>query len=320
MIALGLRDRIADWISRPRFPESGAVVLTQRRVYILPTRAGFGFALVLLLTLTGSINYALSLGFILTFLLGGMAVISILHTYRNLAHLRVSAGRCLPVFAGDIAHLPVMLENAGARSRISIGVRQPDGRVRFADAAAHAVATIELQVAAKQRGYLRPGRFRLFTRFPIGLTYAWSNLDFDWACVVYPAPELPPVPLPPTAQPSGAATMHTPGDDDFAGLRTYHPGDSPRRIAWKIVARTDVVMTKQFSGGGGDELWLDWEATASLRNKELRLSRLTRWVLDADTHGLSYGLRLPDVTVAPEVGDAHRRACLRALALFELPT
>ena len=54
-------------------PERGPVFLSQRRVYILPTRQGALFGAALLLMLIGSINYQLSLGFILTFLLAGMA-------------------------------------------------------------------------------------------------------------------------------------------------------------------------------------------------------------------------------------------------------
>ena len=50
------------------------------------------------------------------------------------------------------------------------------------------------------------------------------------------------------------------GQDDFAGLRKYQPGDSLRHVAWKAVARGQAVMTKQFSGLAAGELWLDWDS------------------------------------------------------------
>jgi uncharacterized protein (DUF58 family) len=317
MIGLPLRERIADWISRPRFPESGSVRLTQRRVYVLPTRAGLGFGVVLLLSLTGSINYTLSLGFALTFLLSGMAVVSILHTYRNLAQLRISPGRCTAVFVGDIARLPVLLDNPSNFARISIGLRQPDGSISFCDAAPGVCSQINLLAAAERRGYLRPGRFSLFTNYPVGLTHAWSNFDFNWSCIVYPAPEPCAVAPPVAAEQAADALPSCAGEEDFAGLRNYQPGDSPRRIAWKSSARSDLILTKQFGGGQGDEIWLDWEATQSLQDVEMRISRLTRWVLDADAMQVRFGLRLPHLRIDPGSGGEQRDHCLRALALFE---
>src|SRR4051812_21877901 len=91
--------RLANWLYGFTPPEHGTVILVQRRVYIVPTRLGWFFAATLLVLLLGSINYALSLGFALTFMLGGVAVAGMVHTARNLARMAVSAGRCEPVFA-----------------------------------------------------------------------------------------------------------------------------------------------------------------------------------------------------------------------------
>src|ERR1051325_10129078 len=91
------------WLFQLRGPESGEVVLVQRRIFILPTRAGIFFGFVVLLMLTGSINYSLSLGYILTFLLASLGVTAMLHTFRNLAGLRVAPARTSPVFAGETA-------------------------------------------------------------------------------------------------------------------------------------------------------------------------------------------------------------------------
>jgi len=87
-------------------------------------------------------------------------------------------------------------------------------------------------------------------------------------------------------------------------------------VAWKAVARSDTMLTKQFSGAAGAELWLDWSALSALE-PERRLSRLAGWVLAAERAGARYGLRLPGLEIAPGSGDAHRVACLQALALHE---
>ena len=92
-----------------RVPEVEPVVLSQRRIFILPTRQGYFFAFTLLPLLLASMNYTLSLGFLLTFLLAAMGGVAMLHTWRNLAHLRLRPGHCNPVFAGESAHFAVAI-------------------------------------------------------------------------------------------------------------------------------------------------------------------------------------------------------------------
>ena len=75
------------------------------------------------------------------------------------------------------------------------------------------------------------------------------------------------------------------------------------------------MLTKQFSGEAAQEIWLDWEGLPGM-DTEARLSQLTRWVLDADRDGLSYGLRLPGLQHPPASGLEHKHRCLQALALF----
>src|ERR687884_1976759 len=105
--------RFANWLYGFTPPERGTVVLVHRRVYIVPTQLGWFFVLTLLILLVGSINYALSLGFALTFLLAGMALAGMVHTARNLARMAVSVGRTEAVFAGEQAQFRVYLDGRG---------------------------------------------------------------------------------------------------------------------------------------------------------------------------------------------------------------
>src|SRR5258708_18092476 len=98
------------WVFGKHAPEPGVVFLSQRRVYILPTRHGLTFGLAVILMLIGSVNYNLSLGYVLTFLLAGLGVVSILHTFRNLAHLYVSPCRPAPRLAGPTLQFQVRFE------------------------------------------------------------------------------------------------------------------------------------------------------------------------------------------------------------------
>ena len=311
--------RFANWLYGFAPPERGPVILGHRRVYIVPSRLGLIFGGTLGVLLVGSINYSLSLGFALTFLLAGLGLAGMVHTARNLARIAVSAGRAEPVFAGETAQFRLFLDGRAAFDRPSILARHVgSGSQLVVDIAAGGVAEVVLAVPAPRRGWVPLGRVLLETRYPLGLFRAWSYVEPDARCLVYPRPERSQ--LPPYSGEAVAGTLHAPmpGNDDFAGLRSYQRSDSPRHVAWKVVARTDELLTKQFIGEAAAELWLDARLLPAGLGLEQRLSRLAGWVLAADRAGAHYGLRLPGVEIAPGRGDPHRSACLQALALYQI--
>ena len=303
------------WVFRRHGPEPGVVFLTQRRVYILPTRHGLSFGLALVLMLIGSINYNLSLGYVLTFLLAGLGVVSILHTFRNLVHLYVSAGRVSPVFAGEIAHFQIVFENRSAYDRHSLEAACGPARSRF-DAQAQRHCTVEIEIRTEKRGPLPLARVTVDTRFPLGLMRAWSYVQPEMHAMVYPRPDNAPLPVPDSESDIGDSASLSIGTDDFAGLRPYQPSDSPRHVAWKASARSETLLTKFFAGRASSELWFGWDSLPDAMGTEARLSRLARWVTLAEERGLRYGLRLPETTVPLGEGFPHRERCLRELALF----
>jgi uncharacterized protein (DUF58 family) len=312
--------RFAQWLLGFKPPERGTVVLVHRRVYIVPARMGWWFAAALVILLIGSINYALGLGFALTFLLAGLGLAGMVHTARNLARIGVSVGRTEPVFAGEPAQFRLHLDSRAAFDRPSILARHlASGSQLVADIPAHGMAEVVLEAPARRRGWLPIGRLMLETRYPLGLFRAWSYVEPDARCLVYPRPERSPLPQPAAQAASGAQRSPAAGNEDFSGLRTYQLSDSPRHVAWKAVARTDDMLTKQFSGAAAAELWLDWRLLPSALGAEQRLSRLAGWVLAAERGGALYGLRIPGAEIAPGRGDSHAAACLQALALHGEP-
>jgi uncharacterized protein (DUF58 family) len=289
--------------------------LNQRRLFILPTRHGWVFAALLGGLLIASANYGISLGYLFTFLLLGLAVVTLFHSHSNLAGLRIEPRPARPVFAGEHAVFSLELMNPSPLERRALYL-EAGTATALGDCPGGARAELSLSLAAPKRGLLRVGRLTLSSTWPLGLFRCWTVCEFDWSVVVYPAPALHRRPLP---KPSGAGRMRAtenPGDDNFAGLRGYHPGDSPRHIAWKAVARGLSLQTKQFSGDPAGTLWLDWRQCRE-QDVEARLARLTRWALDAEKTGGDWGLRLPRRDLPPGHGAAHLHACLEALALYE---
>lgn len=308
--------RFSSWLFQLRGPE-GEIVLVQRRIFILPTRSGWTFGFVLLLMLAGSINYSLSLGFVLTFLLASLAISAILHTYRNMAGLRITAARTAPAFAGETARFRVCIRNAARTERYSLALTRDKREVAQFDVPAQDSVIAAIGVPAQRRGILRPGRLTLYTRFPVGLFHAWSYIELDTQCVVYPRPAPPGLALPPLTSGNAEGAGLALGADDFAGLREYHAGDSPGRIAWKAAARDQGLLTKQFVGRASAELKLTLDLLPHNMDLEEKLSRLARWVVDADAAGIAYALEVGRMHVRLGTGEGHRERCLEALALFD---
>ena len=292
--------------------------LTQRRIFILPTRAGVVFAFTLAAMFTGAINYDLSLGHALVFLLAGLGIVAMVHTFRNLVALRLTPGRVEPVYAGDLARFLIRIENTRSypRRSLTFAFGSKPGTTIDVPGKDQAIATLE--VPAPTRGQLDPGRITLSSRYPLGLFHAWSYPHPLFSCLVYPKPIMTPLPVSSVVAHTGHHQGER-GQEDFSGLRLYQPNDSPRHIAWKAVAR-DIehrpLLIKQFAGGASEELWLDLAFAPADAPLETQLSILAGWILAAESAHVRYGVRLPGREIAPDQGDTHRNACLEALALY----
>ncbi len=303
---------------RPAVVAKGEAVLNRRQLYILPTRHGLLFSLFVFVMLLAGINYENGLVFGLTFLLAGMAVVSMLYTHRNLLGLCLKAGPCAPVFAGEKAVFQLCLVNTGATGRLEITVEQEGAEVDRVDIEPRGQRFVGVEVASAGRGWVFMPEVGVSTQFPIGLLYSWSRrVRIDQRCLVYPRPAAPQPVRGRGGNERWRETGRRPEGDDFIGVREYQRGDSPRHVDWKAVARGLPMQTKRFGGDQRESLWLEWDTLEGL-DTESRLSLLCRWVIDAEADGLLYGLRIPGRVIAPSLGADHRHACLEALALFEM--
>lgn len=317
-LAAGLQHRFLRWALRGPAPEASPVTLTQRRIFVLPTLFGLSYSLMLLLMLVAAINYGLSLAHALVFLLAGLGVVCIFHSFRNLASLRIAPGRTPPAFAGDDAHFSVILSNPSPQPRFALRLAlagQPEVEV---DLPPLAGVELALKLPTRARGWLAMPRLRLATTYPLGIIRAWAYAAPDSRCLVYPAPHShSPAPAALPADDAGTAGRAE-GLEDFSGLRQHRPADPLRHVAWRAAARTEqgTLLTKLFDGGQARTVWFDWAALPESADLETRLSMLTRGVCDAASAGVFWGLRLPTTTVAPSQGEPHFHACLAALALY----
>ncbi|SPA55292.1 DUF58 domain-containing protein [Cupriavidus taiwanensis] len=323
---LGGTPRLAPRRAASRRPAGGAggvVLLDRRHLYILPTRGGVGFAVVLAAMLMTSLNYNISLGFALTFMLAGIGMSCMWLAYRNLLDLAVAAGPVAAVHAGEDAIFHVRVDSRGGDARVGIEARlpaMPEVAAATLTLDANASGMLALHVPATRRGRLALSRVTIASRFPFGLFHVWSHADLEMSTLVYPAPEADAPPPPPAHRPDDgddahAAASTTHSEDGIDQLRRYRSGDPLHRIAWKHSARTGRWLSRAGDPPRQPARWLDWHALPAGMGAGARLSRLCAWLLAAGDE-VEIGLCLPGIELPPARGASHRRACLEALALW----
>jgi uncharacterized protein (DUF58 family) len=290
-----------------------------RRIYILPTAQGLLFVIILLGMLIGSINYSNNLGFLLAFLLGSMTFISMLYTIRNLTGIRIISSGAEPVFAEESAAFDFFVVSQKEK-RLAISFSYKGEAQTIKDISSDSNQRIKVRAMTQKRGNFGPGPLIISSRYPMGLFRAWVVLPINTVCTVYPKPIAGQVkPGTNTSLGDDENGKEIPGVDDFKELRPYQPGDPLQRISWKAFSRGMDLVTKSFVGKAGSAVFLNWDSVESL-NIEKKLSILTHGILKLHRSNQVYGINLPTEFIDQGSGDAHKHKCLKALALFALPS
>lgn len=293
---------------------TGPVTLNHRRIFILPTARGFGFALLMVLLLFIAFVYNNNLVYLLTFLLAGIYVITILHCFKSLSGLIVQEGHCKPVFAGEATGFVIHISNPSDSYRQNLTIAKQESQSLTIKPNSKAQATV--YSITQKRGWHEAGTITLSSTFPLGLFRAWSPIRFNLKALVYPKASPQEIPFPDVVVAARSKQgFGNKGGDDFTSLHEYQAGDSIKRIHWKAFAKGQGLYSKQYGGESPEEIWLDYEYAPG-QNVEERLSQLCRWVIDAEKAGVPYGFSAASLKLAPDCGEAHTRKCLEALALF----
>lgn len=297
-------------LTRRTEPHALPLELDRQRIYILPTRFGMGFALMLLLMMVGALNYANNAALLLTCLLAAACIGSMLGTFRNLDRLQLRRIRTGTAHAGE--SIPLRLEFAAEqRARMAIELRAGDQLLALA--ITHGSATITWPLPTAQRGWMRIPGVQIRSTWPLGLFRAWSWIRPRQSVLIYPCPEQH---GPPPGHDANGSVDPAHDGDDLAALRTWRSGDAMKLIAWKASARHHELLAREFEHPSVEHEWrLEWNATAAL-TAEARIARLARWVTEAHAAGQSWSLELPAQTVGPAAGSEHYHRCMSALALL----
>lgn len=308
------------WQARIQLTDT--TLLTQRNVYILPTGPGCMLAATLLVLLVASINYQLNLGYVLTFLLAGCAVVGMHVGHATLRGLTLHLIAPSAQYMGASAPIYIQISSTRKTTRHGIGLGLlGTHHWAWTDVPAQGSSRVQIAFTPTRRGLQHLPALTAETRFPLGTFRVWTYWRPAAQLLVYPQPEAHPPPLPP-GQPRAGGASHSAPDTrntsgEFDGVRPYRRGDPLKQVVWKKSVKSDELVSRDSQQAQRHELWLDYAQTGSL-GAEAKLSRLCAWVLLADKLGRDYGLRLPGQDLAPGAGEAHKRRCLEALALCQI--
>lgn len=321
------RKKFKHWLDR-RIPPAAEMTLSQRSIFIVPSKTGWMFSLLLILLLITAINYQNSLIYGLVFWLFSIALSAMIFTYRNLSGLTIRTGNAVVGFSGDCIEIPIRLFDVrrshyglnfgwSSKSQPFICVDEITGKEVLKGEGNETEIRIPYQLGS--RGQLKTERLKIQTRYPFGLYTCWTWVRLKTPGIIYPRPIITSFIA---AEGQGDDLQNvanlTVGHDEFIGLRSYQAGDSLKHIAWKYLAKGKGLLTKEYDNQQLSMQWLDWDSLQGM-SEESRLSHLTGWVLQAEQEGRAYGLRLPSKVITPNQGDGQRKQCLTALALYNLP-
>jgi uncharacterized protein (DUF58 family) len=312
-----LRKRIAAMIRKRQGEDTLPLTLARRRLYILPTRTGLGFGLLLLLMLVAGLNYANSLALFLTFLLTGFTLVTMHHCHRNMLGAQLVGAIAPPTFAQRDGTLSLTFANPDVGTRYQIATAVGDAPPISADVPGQGFGRVEIPVPASKRGIVLVDRLHVVTTHPFGLFRAWTWVHAPIEMLVYPRPHGT-LPMPSHfGNKSGQRSLTHAGADEWLGLRPFRDGDSPRQVDWKAYARDAPLLVKEYSAAGAEMRIFDFSSLGAL-GVEAQLEQLARWIVDAEAQGERYGLKLPGRFIKPDHGPEHRHQCLAALALMGL--
>ena len=313
--ASGRFDRwLLDRLRQRRGVTALPITLEYGHIYVIPTKFGAWFGVLLTLTVIGGLNFNNNLTLMLGFLLASIALLTTLLAYRNLVGLTLHGVLARPVFCGEAATFRLMLRNNDERNRFAVTALS-DEDCACGDIDPASTRRLELDQQTWKRGWMEMDPFRLENRFPLGMFRAWSVIIPRVRCLVYPEPAANAPPLPNTGRGEHGQARRGEGEH-FHGLREYQAGDPVHQIAWRTSARHEKLYSRQMESPSEEACELNWYLMGS-GNTEEKLSILTAWILRAERRKIPYSLEMPGAALPADLGEEHRKACLEILALFE---
>lgn len=240
-----------------------------------------------------------------------LVVLAFWQSHKYLIGLRLVSVAASPAHAGDPITV-VWTWQADRNERCALVARVDDQEVAW-HLPANGQSRLSMDMPPRSRGFHDWPAIAIVSLRPYGLAEArcvWHPPGGVW---IYPRVEAPCPPFP-----SDQAVASGPLPDDLpTDHRRYRVEDGVRQIDWKLSARQLRWWSRHAPtlSKKTDHLVLSWSHVEHMPTEQA-LSRLTAWIIQAQTHHRPYSLQLPHVVLGPSCSAAHHHACLRALAAY----
>lgn len=290
----------------------------RRQLYILPTRIGWYFSLILIALFAIAVKFDNQAAFMMLFILAAIGVITMHATHNNVIGLELSAQPAKPVFVGETAVFPVSVENNSNKHRQAVWLICENYH-QLLQMPANQLRRVDLKLPTLQRGRLHCSEITLSSQYPVGIFFCWSKrFKPQQYCVVYPKP-LDLLSMPDSSADGKmrqSSKRVSASADDYSGMKTYQAGDRLRDIHWPSLAKTQKLVSIQHEDPAGNSVKLSWFSLPSNMGVEERLSQLCHWLVCAERDGLLYKLEMPNCVIGFGQGTKHYHECLSILALW----
>lgn len=306
------------WINRV-LPRVKQITLDRNRLFIFPTGRGLLFIICSFCVFLAGTNYANNLILGLGFLLFSLFVVTIWHSFLNLLGLTIIAGGADAIFLGEIAHFKISLRRPHKKILYAIRLAWPHSSDTLVNLDEDQQKKVSVQILPQARGYFYPPRLSVETKFPFGTIRCWTHVALDTSCIVYPKPLENTVYLGEGHEGQHGDEINYQSNEELYELKKYQDGDNLNHVAWKSYSKGMGLSTKRFAGFQDEAIWLDWLAFNEFPH-EIKVSYLCYWVLKFEKENRRYGLDIPGIKFEPDVGEAHLKKCLVALAIFDAAT
>lgn len=280
--------------------------MQRKKIYCFPNRFGMlGFTLFLVI-LAAAATYQNNLVFMMGFLCLGFAMVAILQTARNLRAVDFLNIHIEPNYSLQSSVAEIFLKNNSAEPVFNIHVKitwlgQP---IEFFISEIHSQSMASCRVDVPlnvPRGLYRLRRVNISTDYPYGLFKAWTYAKHiqSYEILAYPLPFGESLPQMQSATSSS----------DFAGHRSYEPGDSMNRVDWKVYSRRQELHVKDFESGSESKIKLHWNQLDG-QDLEHKLSQMSEWIRQAEQSAIEYEVNFPKITLAAGRGEKHFHRCM----------
>ncbi len=295
----------------------------RRQLYMLPTKAGWIFSLMVLLLFLASVKFNHQATFLLTFLMCGFGMISSLHTQKNINQIRLELKNSPAVFLNENSQFICNVINTSNTKRQNIWVICA-GFSKCIDVEANTTTKVLITLKAEQRGFFIIPPVSITSHFPIGILFGWSKaFQADVSGIIYPEPKDI------LKTPGSSFVQSDEGEPDttnrefnlvgeqISSLKTYQHGDRLRDIHWPSLAKSRQLISKDYESNTEYKLVFNWEQVSNL-NLEDKLGQLTFWLISAEKLNIDYQLSIPGYKSTYAHGDNHLSKCLESLSLWDM--